>query len=226
MTLRASCNQMGRKMSTEDLKERSEGIWTAVEGVVGERNALTKLIGTVRDSVEEAEGQSEDLNVLHPIFLAVSNQERKKIQEDIESLVTYALQSVFETEDLSFHVEFVDRRNQVEADFVIESAIAGKIRRGDIVGSFGGSVSDVISTILRLVFLELLQLPGPLVLDEPGRMIRNDKMPNFGRLLKELSQRTGRQIICITHSDVLAQFGDKTFEVDQLGGVSLVVEKQ
>ena len=132
---------------------------------------------------------------------------------------------MFETEDLSFHVEFVDRRNQVEADFVIESAIAGKIRRGDIVGSFGGSVSDVISTILRLVFLELLQLPGPLVLDEPGRMIRSDKMPNFGRLLKELSQRTGRQIICITHSDVLAQFGDKTFEVDQLGGVSLVVEK-
>jgi len=208
-------------MSQELLNKAKEQL-SALERIKGSRDAFEGRITAAREAVEEVDELTEDLEALHPIFLAVAEEERDKIRHDLESLVTYALQSVFGTRDLVFHVELDEKRNQTVADFVLESKIHGRVRRGEITQTFGGSVSDVISAVLRLVFLELRQHPGPLAQDEPGRMMDPERMANFGKLLRELSDRTGRQLIVITHSEVLSRFGDRTFYVDQVDGESFV----
>lgn len=212
---------MDKRRVEEALEKAVEAI-EAIRSIEGSREALAKRVSAAREAVEEADQLTEDLKVLHPIFLAVADDARQKIKDEIESVITYGLQSVFESQEYRFEIDLVERRNQVEADFVIVSRSQGRVRKGEIHQTFGGSVVDVISTLLRLVYLDLTKRPGALVMDEPGRMMDGPRMANFGRLLHELCKRTGRQIVCITHSEVLAGYGDRTFQTSKVGGTSEV----
>lgn len=159
---------------------------------------------------EEEIGIYKDVNLL---FEKVSVIARKKIKDEIELLVTHGLRSVFEDPDIKFVVSFISRRNQIEADFYLEWVEAGKRIKGNITDTYGGGVVDIISVILRLIVLELALIPGPLFLDEPGKMISEQYIPNFGKFLIELSKTFGRQIILITHNEVLSEYAAKTFNV-------------
>jgi len=159
---------------------------------------------------EKEIGVYKDVNLL---FEKASVIARKKIKDEVELLVTHGLRSVFEDPDIEFKVEFISRRNQIEADFYLEWVEAGRRIKGNITDTYGGGIVDIISIILRLVVLELANIPGPLFLDEPGKMISEQFIPNFGKFLVELSKTFKRQIILITHNVTLAEYANKMFEV-------------
>lgn len=147
---------------------------------------------------------------------------RENVKEEMESLVSGALLTVFEDNTVKFNINFVNRRGQIEAEFMLSISLDDKKVEGDILNTYGGGVVDVVATSLRLVLLELLQIPGPLILDEPGRMISEQYVENFGKFLSLISKRFDRQIILITHNSRLANYADKTIEVDINNGVSFI----
>jgi len=67
------------------------------------------------------------------------------------------------------------------------------------------------------------KVTGPVVLDEPGKMVSKEYAANMAYFLKEYAAKTGRQIILVTHNEELAAMGNKTYQVIKNGlGESVV----
>ena len=184
-----------------------------LERVKGRYEEKKRVLDETTNRLKENEKKIDIYEGINLLFEKASVIARRKIKDEIELLVTHGLRSVFEDSSIEFKVDFVSRRNQIEADFYLEWVEAEKRIKGNILDTYGGGIVDIISIILRLVVLELANVPGPLFLDEPGKMISEQFISNFGKFLIELSKTFKRQIILITHNSVLAEYANKMFEV-------------
>lgn len=147
---------------------------------------------------------------------------RDFVKVEVEQLVTQGLRCIFEDPTVQFNIKFVTKRNQVEAEFTLSREEDGTQIQGDILSTYGGGVVDVISISLRIIIMQLMKVKGPLVLDEPGKMISAQFIGAFGKFLTEVSNTFDRQMIMITHNDKLTEFANNIIEVHQTNGVSYV----
>jgi len=137
---------------------------------------------------------------------------RELVTKRFNAVVSFALQSVF-GEDYTFDTELTVKRNAVSAEFrVMDSKYSEPANPLD---SRGGGVVDVISLALRVVMLELFspRIDGPLVLDEPTRHLSDEYSGRAAELLNAISTRTGRQIVLVTHDDILAKEAEHRVEL-------------
>jgi len=183
----------------------------------GQREERTARINTIEKEIARLQEDGEVLAKVLELFRAVGEAVRREIKDKIENLISSVLTTVFE-EPFRFKINIVRRRNQVEVDF----DVASRNMEGDILGIRGGGIADVISISLRIVLAEMLKVKGPLILDEPLRMVSEEYVPNVASFLVELSKKFGRQIICITHNKTLAAAATKQFKVRLEKGVSVV----
>jgi len=65
-----------------------------------------------------------------------------------------------------------------------------------------------------------------MLFDEPGKMISREYLPNVAEFLKQYAAKTGRQIIMVTHHEVLADVADVGYVVKQENGVSEVTRSE
>lgn len=77
---------------------------------------------------------------------------------------------------------------------------------------------------MRLVLIELLQIEGPVCLDEPTSAVHEEYAARVGVFIKSLSERFNRQIILVTHSQALAAAANKVYNVVKHNEVSAVEE--
>ena len=164
------------------------------------------------------------------------------IKSYIEPLVTEALDFVFD-QGLKFHLYSVSRRNQVEYDFVItrdsqtesdfvkyaadQEKYSTRLEQlvketRNINFMYGGAVNQVLSLVLRFVLVELLNVRGPLLLDEPSSAVGEQYTARLGQLISSLSARFKRQIMLVTHSRTLASFAEISYNVERVNGISRV----
>jgi len=143
---------------------------------------------------------------------------RDFVKIEVEQLVTQGLRGIFDDSTIQFNINFVTKRNQVEAEFTISHT--GENVQRDIMYTRGGGLVDIISIALRIIIMQLLKVKGPLILDEPGKFISSQYIGAFGKFLTEVSKTFNRQIIMITHNEHLAAFADNMIEVSQTNGVS------
>jgi hypothetical protein len=157
-------------------------------------------------------------------------------------MVSEGLNFVF-NQNLSFHTIFVaGRRNQIEIDFIvlkkseeevfqkyISNPIANAELLDDIIKgtkninyTFGGAVNQVISLMLRFIVAELVNVEGPIALDEPSSYISEEVSAKLGQLITSLSERFERQYILITHSTALAAYAEKNYRVKLMNYISKV----
>lgn len=145
---------------------------------------------------------------------------RDFVKVEVEQLVTQGLRSIFENNTIQFNIDFVTKRNQIEAEFTL-SREKDKVKiQGDILTTYGGGVVDVISISLRIIIMQLMKIKGPLILDEPGKNISAQFISAFGKFLTEVSNTFDRQIIMITHNGKLVEFANNIIEVHQIKDVS------
>jgi len=162
---------------------------------------------------------SAELREVNALLEKCNITARKLIKTEIESLVTSAIQMVFEDPTMYFNIAFVPRRNQIEADFTIshrvtkDNIVEESVLDDDIRETSGGGVVDVVSTALRIILMELFKIEGPIILDEPGRMISEQYIDNFGKFLVAICKQFNRQIILITHNNRLAEYADNKIEL-------------
>lgn len=123
------------------------------------------------------------------------------------------LQEVMQTED-SVNCELTSKGNLPALKVMIQELTKQsanlieetEIRQRDVLLSKGGSVSNVISTGLRI--LALLRVTKThdnhrkfIVLDEPDAWLSPDKIEAFATLLTEIAKNLEIQILLITHHD-------------------------
>jgi DNA repair exonuclease SbcCD ATPase subunit len=198
------------------------------------------LISQRREKEEELSAARADIELWRDVQVLLSKASefaRQQLKTRIEQTVTAALSAIFNDSSMRFEIEMKDMGGKPAADWRVVSCYKIPAKAGDedvkisaytVVASpedaKGGGVTDVVSLALRLALLELSRprVEGPVLLDEPGKMISKEYLPNVAEFLKQYAAKTGRQIILVTHHEALADVADVGYQVKQENGVSEV----
>ena len=180
---------------------------------VGQLNKLTSDLGEVRLKLSDVSHKLEIDTKSRVVLEALSKFTEGSVKQYIEPLVTEAIQAVFGY-DIHFGLEFGFERNQVTVAFNLTDS-RGNTGSGEIEEITGGGVLDVVGLVLQFVFLELFNLRGPVLLDEPGKNIDVNHQANFGGLIQSFAQKFKRQIVIVTHSPEICAIGTKRYHVTQ-----------
>lgn len=191
----------------------------------GQAETLQKQRAEALARLRETGAETELLEKVRLLLQETSSLAREKARRQIEHTVTHALQSIFGP-GISFRVELVERRNQPEAEFYVVSQygeVEVKTRPQD---ARGGGVVDVVSLALRISLLETIRppLPGPLLLDEPGKHLSDEFAPYLALLIREMSGTFNRQVLMVTHNRHFTEAADRVYLVEIKAGQSSLSE--
>jgi DNA repair exonuclease SbcCD ATPase subunit len=135
-------------------------------------------------------------------------------------LGTLMLQSIYGKE-YRLDLKFESKRNKSEAKL--------SVLKGDIELSLdeetGGGIVDVVALAMRFALWSLMEpRTDPLfIMDEPAKFVSKDKLPMFGRMLKQICETLGIQVVMVSHEDELVNIADRSYRVDIKNGVSKVM---
>jgi len=195
---------------------------------LGQKEMLERQKAEKEEALTQAKKDIELWQQVQILFSKVSEFARAQLKARIEETVTAALQAVFERDDIAFEIEMRTINNQPAAVWNVVSYYGTGDDISTVSGSpedaRGGGVSDIVSLALRLALLELARPKpaGPVLLDEVGKHVSRNYAPNVAAFLKQYAQKTGRQIILITHDPNLAEVADISYKVEQQNGISEV----
>jgi DNA repair exonuclease SbcCD ATPase subunit len=198
------------------------------------QNRLDKLKST-RDfhiqSLEESiktkellERKHLNLKKLREVINLVVKNTQDEFTLHISSLVSLALKSV--SKDFpNLKIEFVERRNQIEADILFEDN--GHII-SNLMDSSGGGALDIASLALvvaiRAIKSQTEDIRATFLMDQPLDNLSPDYHANASDLLRMLHEEHGIQFIIISHQEDLNVAADKTFRCEKKNGVSKIKE--
>ena len=224
-------------LTLENLESNLAALRTRHSQAQGQRDLL---ISQRREKEEELAAARADIELWRDVQILLSKASefaRQQLKTRIEQTVTAALAAIFNDSTMKFEIEMKDIGGKPAADWRVVSCyeMPAKAGKENIETSAytvtaspedtkGGGVTDVVSLALRLALLELSRprVEGPVLLDEPGKMISKEYLPNVAEFLKQYAAKTGRQIILVTHHEALADVADVGYVVKQENGVSEV----
>ncbi|HHV79689.1 MAG TPA: hypothetical protein GXX40_08815 [Firmicutes bacterium] len=176
----------------------------------------------------ELQERRELLDKMKVLLLEASAYAREQARQQVEGMVTNALQMVFGP-DMEFHIKMEESHGRVEAEYLVSSSYEGSERiENRPQDARGGGVVDVVCLALRLALLEASRpaIQGPVILDEPAKHVSDEYSPSVVEFLKGVSRSFDRQVIMVTHNTQLAEAGDASFLVELKDGKSHVRQKR
>jgi DNA repair exonuclease SbcCD ATPase subunit len=143
------------------------------------------------------EAATQALQILQSLSQSIQEQVHQRIVE----VVSACLEAVFE-EPYTFKIRFEKKRGRTEARLLF---VRGDLEVDPLTAS-GGGVVDVAAFALRVAALSLHRPPLSriLVLDEPFRFVSEQYQPRIRAMLEEVSQKTGMQVVMVTHNPIYA----------------------
>jgi DNA repair exonuclease SbcCD ATPase subunit len=192
---------------------------------IGARDLLIKQKNDTLAALHRCRETLQIWEQVQVLFAKTSEYAREQLKLRIEETVTAALQVAGFPGNPRFKVLLTERAGQPAAEWrIIEAREDGTEMETSVEDSHGGGLVDVVSLALRLALLQLSRpKPAPLViLDEPGKHVSAEYAPNVAFFLKQFGQKTGHQVIMITHNETLAEMADATVRVKKPGAYSEV----
>lgn len=172
----------------------------------------TKKIDTLTD-------ENDILNKVILILTEYSNVARNNAKNHFEKIITEALQYVTQSTDYEFVIQEKVERSKASYEFYIKTNINGEESLQSPKDANGGGFVDIISVAAKYAYLELFNDPkiqcSAVFLDEPGKMIDEQRSIKFAEYIKELGKNYNRQTIMITHNSNLKDVADQTYYVSQ-----------
>lgn len=211
-------------MSLPDLARRLHTARRALDRQVGEAVALERTGSRLRAEIVELTGVVDDYARAAAVLTRVGEDRQADAQAKIEALVTQGLHTIF-SDDLSFHLVPTVRGNRPEVDFVVRSSLDGATVDTAVMDARGGGLAATVGFLLRLVVLLLSRdrQDTVLFLDETFAHVSADYEPRLAEFLRFLVDKTGVQIVLVTHSDAYSDLADRRIRLKLVGGVTRIV---
>jgi DNA repair exonuclease SbcCD ATPase subunit len=169
----------------------------------------------VQGEVARLEAEAQLYERAAGVLNSLGEQRQDEAQRQIESLVTRGLQVVF-GEELSFHLVSRQERGAATVDFIVRTTLEdGTTVDTAIMDARGGGLAAVVGFLLRLVVMLLEQRTTTrdrlMVLDESFAMVSAEYLPRVSEFVRELVDKTGVQMIMVTHQDIFAENADVVY---------------
>lgn len=172
----------------------------AQEKVTKNKGALELLYTTLDQQRSEKRLLKHKLKTIEYSKLLVqkaADETQQELEYRIGSLVTLALQSIFDKR-YTCKIEFVPRRGKIEADIILNK---DSLIIDDVMEASGGGVGDVMSFALRISLWALKKNRPLFILDEPFKFVDKKRLAKCYTLLSELSKDLHIQFIIVSHED-------------------------
>lgn len=169
--------------------------------------------------VERLGRQIEIYEEARTVFTSVLEKIQEETKARIEGLVTLAIQSVFESEDIFFKIKFEQKNNRVYAvPLIVEND-----QEYEPEEDMGGGIIDVISVALRIILwhMETPRKRNILILDEPFRFT-GKLVPKAGEMLKYIAKNLNLQVVMVSHDDDLIEICDRVYIIKKINKTSEV----
>ncbi len=190
----------------------------------GQLELLKQQLQSKQTELQQAQTDIEVWKQVQTLLGKVSEFAREQLKKQIEATVTAGLQAILEDDEIRFVIEMSTVAGKPAADWKIVTTRGEQPITASPEDAHGGGIVDIVSLCLRAALLELSRPKpgGPFLLDEPGKMISAEYLPNVAEFLRQYLKKTGRQGIMITHHEPLAEVADVSYRVSQENGVSEV----
>lgn len=190
---------------------------------VGEARALATTGKRLAAEAVELRTNVELHDKAAALLAGIGEQRQADAQAKIEALVTQGMHSIFGP-DLSFHLVPGVRAKTPVVDFVVRSTLDTDITVDtDVMEARGGGLAAVIGILLRVVRLLLSDNSDtPLAFDETAAHVSAEYETRLAEFLRELVDKTGIQIIMVTHSDAFSDAADVRYRFELHDGVTRV----
>jgi DNA repair exonuclease SbcCD ATPase subunit len=156
------------------------------------------------------------------VLTEVSRNTQQRFKDRVETLITLAIQSVFER-PFKFKLNMEMARNKFSCFPVVEEEGNEYIPSEEM----GGGILDIISFAFRIV---LWSLKSPrsrslFILDEPMKFVGKDELLQRAvMMIKEISERMGLQFVIVTHEPQIAEIADKAYGIIHNGEHSVLTD--
>lgn len=215
--------------SLSDLSERLRVQRSRVDRLQGEKDSLTRLHASTEKEIETLQAEISSLELANIFLTSIGEDRQFKAQESIEQLVTVGLRTIFD-DSLSFHIIQKVSGKTATVEFVVRSSLPeGRVVETSVLEARGGGLAAVIGFLLRLVVLLLQRDEAKdkvLVLDETFAHVSDEYVPALGEFLRQLKEKTGVQIIMVTHQSEFGEYADKVYRFSLDNGVTRVKEEK
>ena len=177
----------------------------------------------------EISGLAEAVETLDrtTIFLNSLGEEKQlKAQQTIEELVTRGLQTIFD-ETLSFHILQTVRGKTANVEFLVRTTLDGREIETPVMEARGGGLAATIGFLLRLVVMLLdkgTRQENIMLLDETFAHVSAEYLDPLRSFLRQVVDKTGVQIVMVTHQPEFAEEADKVYRFTTQDGRTVVKE--
>lgn len=201
-------------MDLNNIKSRIDKIDGFYQALKSQEKNLSEEIVLLKKKVELLTKAS--IVIKHLLDIMVTDEINK-----MAGLVTYGLKTIFDDQDLAFKpviskkndricIDFKTLNNNIEADF----------------GTYGGSVAVIESFLLRVICMLKMNLARLMLLDETFASVGYEYIPNTSKLIGELSNKLGLDVLLVTHQPEFKNFANKVYRLkDTPNGVLMEKEK-
>ena len=200
------------------LRSEVKDISRKVSGLEGQRTMLqathVRLVSETSDLTERI----QDLKLIETYLAAFADERQAQVYKQIETTVTEGLRAVF-GEDLRLEVANKMVGARAETVFSLVSPTPDGDLRTAIMDARGGGVAAIVGFLIQAVLVLLTPGLRPIVfLDESFRNVSEDYQAPLGEFIKDLCERTGLQVILVTHQPTIAEYADQWYSFSQHDG--------
>jgi DNA repair exonuclease SbcCD ATPase subunit len=178
-------------------------------------------VSQLTQTVADLERQRDLLEQVTALLGSLGDQAQEDLQTQLQTIVTYGLRSIFGG-DMELVIDTGKHGTFAAADFRIRSTDRGETLETSIMDARGGGVAAVAGFLLRLMILLLSGRPPVMLLDETFAQLSADYEPALAEFMRELVDKTGAQIVLVTHSDLYSDVADKVYRLTNTDGTTHV----
>lgn len=200
----------------DDVLQEYEKKSAAYNQRLGEKRGLEKRQDELTQEVENLRLDAATTEKAVFLLQQYADFQQREVIKKIEDIVTSGLQAVFRNSTLSYKLYYSETKSSKmkrnpEITMAVFYDYGGNEVKGDIKNSFGGGLSVVVSTLLRVIIVWLMKdtVRPILFLDEPLKDLspeypdQNDESSGYrdrmAEFLKRLTDEVGVQIIMVSH---------------------------
>lgn len=197
-----------------------------IDALQGEMRATLTRGKSLQGEISELEELVADLERVTVLLNSMGEDRQDAAQRRIEELVTRGLQTIFD-ETLSFHIIQSQRGKAVTVDFMVRTTLAAGAVETPVMDARGGGLAATIGFLLRLVVMLLskgTRSENLLVLDETFAHVSDEYVGPVGEFLREIVDKTGIQILMVTHQPEFGEVADKVYRFTTEDGKTVVAD--
>lgn len=202
-------------LTTEKAISKYEAALIELDEVEAEIKEIDREIASIEKNQELYEGVQVLLQDLAEVT-------REEVASDLEGVVTLCLQAIF-GEELSFEIDIDTSRNNTVIEFYVVDTSGTEPVRLPPEDSMGGGLVDTCAIGLRFGLLQILDPKplGPIILDEPAKMVSGGKIEAIASLLEELTAIFKKQSIFVTHHPSIMDVVENSIHFEKVNGYTI-----